>query len=175
MKSSFSVLMSWFDQQVYRDRSTRVKEVCEKFGLRPEDKTKKYKALQKRASLPPEKSLMYLPTFNLLYCWVHKAASTSWNKIFFKLAEKALNRTLYIPEKSIHEVSFQQLLHSIWGTFKAASVFRPPAEGLDTIISQSLLFMVVRHPFERLVSAFRWIERSSYKMASFFQGQVWTG
>ena len=98
--------MPFFDQEVYWDRSTRVKEVCEKYGLRPEDKTRKYKALQKRASLPPEKSLMYLPTFNLLYCWVHKAASTSWNKIFFQLAERALNRTLYIPEKSIHEVSF---------------------------------------------------------------------
>ena len=84
----------------------RVKEVCEKYGLRPEDKTRKFKALQKRASLPPERSLMHLEPFSLLYCWVHKAASTSWNKIFFQLAEKALNRTMNIPEKSIHEVNF---------------------------------------------------------------------
>merc|ERR1712203_1352393 len=105
-----------------------------------ENKVKQQKALQKRASLPPERSLMYLPPFSLLYCWVHKAASTSWNKIFIQLAEKALNRTLIIPERNLHE---------------AAAIFRPPGEGIDQLISKSLLFMVVRHPFERLVSAYR--------------------
>ena len=41
---------------------------------------------------------MHLKPFSLLYCWVHKAASTSWNKIFLKLAGKK------VPDKSIHEV-----------------------------------------------------------------------
>ena len=44
------------------------------------------------------RSLMHLKPFSLLYCWVHKAASTSWNKIFLKLAGKK------VPDKSIHEV-----------------------------------------------------------------------
>ena len=95
----------------------RVKRTCEKYGLRPEDKTRKFKALQKRASPSPERnvfdyhlkfifqtyyrSLMHLKPFSLLYCWVHKAASTSWNKIFLKLAGKK------VPDKSIHEVKLR--------------------------------------------------------------------
>lgn len=135
-----TMLKPLLDKPEYWNRSMRVKGVCKKYGLRMEDKVKQQKALQKRASLPPERSLMYLPPFSLLYCWVHKAASTSWNKIFIQLAEKALNRTLIIPERNLHE---------------AAAIFRPPGEGIDQLISKSLLFMVVRHPFERLVSAYR--------------------
>ena len=100
----YSRLLILFYQPEYWNRSMRVKGVCKKYGLRMEDKVKQQKALQKRASLPPERSLMYLPPFSLLYCWVHKAASTSWNKIFIQLAEKALNRTLIIPERNLHEV-----------------------------------------------------------------------
>ena len=47
------------------------------------------------------RSLMHLKPFSLLYCWVHKAASTSWNKIFLKLAGKK------VPDKSIHEVKLR--------------------------------------------------------------------
>ena len=164
--------MSWFDQKVYWDRSTRVKEVCEKFGLRPEDKTKKYKALQKRASLPPERSLMYLPTFNLLYCWVHKAASTSWNKIFFKLAEKALNRTLYIPEKSIHEVSFR----SSFTVFEALS---RQQQFFDLLLRDWIQLYPSLYsswwsdtPLRGLCLPSGGLSVQVMKIASFFQGQV---
>jgi len=128
------MLKPLLDKEEYKERLERVERTCEKYGLRPEDKTRKFKALQKRASPSPERSLMHLKPFSLLYCWVHKAASTSWNKIFLKLAGKK------VPDKSIHE---------------AAAMFRPPADDVDKLASQSLLFMVVRHPFERLVSAYR--------------------
>ena len=77
---------------------------------------------------------MYLQPWSLLYGWIHKAASTSWNKIFFQLAREKVKDT------NLHE---------------AAAFFKPQKEMLERIFNDSVSFTFVRHPFERLVSAFR--------------------
>ena len=78
---------------------------------------------------------MYLPSKSLLYCWVHKAASTSWNKIFFD-----------ISQKKVREIN----LHT------AAQEFRPKTSNIEELFqTSSVSFLFVRHPFERLTSAFR--------------------
>merc|ERR1719370_1833733 len=71
------------------------------------------------------------PTFT---CWIHKVASTSWSEVFFNLVGKE------VPPIHLHE---------------ATEKFAPPPSLLPSIMSTSLVFTVVRHPFERLVSAFR--------------------
>ena len=77
---------------------------------------------------------MYLPSKSLLYCWIHKAASTSWNKIFFDISH------IRVREQDLHT---------------AAQRFRPETDNIRELFkSSSLSFLFVRHPFERLVSAF---------------------
>ena len=65
-----------------------MKEVCEKYHLGSEDELNKseltggvkssdtiiegYLRMQKSASLTPEKTIMHLAKYSLLYCWVHK-------------------------------------------------------------------------------------------------------
>merc|ERR1712037_54508 len=78
---------------------------------------------------------MYQEPWHLLYCWIHKVASTSWSKVFLQLAG------LEVPLSRTHE---------------ATQKFSPKKPGqLASAISTSLVFTIVRHPFERLVSAYR--------------------
>ena len=78
---------------------------------------------------------MYLKKYSLAYCWIHKAASSSWNKIFFEKSN------IKIKEENLH---------------MAAEMFRPPkSENLGALLNSSFSFTFVRHPFDRLVSAFR--------------------
>ena len=81
-------------------------------------------------------SIMVLDQYSLVYCWIHKAASSSWNRIFFdKIGRK-------VSDSNLHT---------------AAAVFRPgPGVDLTALFSRAKVsFTFVRHPFERLVSAFR--------------------
>ena len=80
---------------------------------------------------------MYLEQFSLLYCWIHKVASSSWNRIFFELNNMA------VPEDSD--------LHS------ASHHFRPKDDVAlrDLFAKSTVSFAFVRHPFERLVSVYR--------------------
>ena len=75
----------------------------------------------------------------LLYCPVFKAASTSWLMNYFKLS----NSTSNPKEGNLHS--------------KITNLFPPPAtfKLRKQIYSESVKFIVVRHPFERLVSAYR--------------------
>jgi len=77
----------------------------------------------------------------LLYCPVFKAASTSWLVNFLKLS----NRTMNIDPKkgNLHKKSIN--------LFPAPATFKLRRK----IFDESTKFIVVRHPFERLVSAYR--------------------
>ena len=80
---------------------------------------------------------MYLEKYSLLYCWIHKAASSSWSRIFFE----ASNMT--VPEDG--------WLHG------ASPIFRPEVNVslTDLFANSTVSFAFVRHPFERLVSVYR--------------------
>ena len=121
---------------VYEIRALRVRKVCAIYGLgnHPPNAINKFQIMEKEAWVSPEMTLLHLPSHSLLYCWVRKAASTSWNKVFFDLAKKK------VSEINLHE---------------AAAVFRPKKERLDDLFKESFSFTIVRHPFIRLVSAFR--------------------
>ena len=75
----------------------------------------------------------------LLYCPVFKAASTSWLLNYFKLS----NSSSSPKEGNLHT--------------KITNLFPPPAtfKLRKQIYSESVKFIIVRHPFERLVSAYR--------------------
>ena len=127
---------------VYRRRKARGSAACRKHGLGkfPGDPVRGspdplYKKMYQTFPWPPEKSLMYQEPWHLLYCWIHKVASTSWSKVFLQLAG------LEVPLSRTHEATVK---------------FSPKKPGqLASAISTSLVFTIVRHPFERLVSAYR--------------------
>ena len=85
---------------------------------------------------PPEKSLMYQDTWHLLYCWIHKVASSSWSKVFFSLKGQE------VPASRLHEAAQKFSLSS-------------SNTDLQSSITNSLVFTIVRHPFEHLVSTYR--------------------
>ena len=160
---------------------------CEKYGLRPEDKTRKFKALQKRASPSPERnvfcchlkfiletwyrSLMHLKPFSLLYCWVHKAASTSWNKIFLKLAGKK------VPDKSIHEV---RLRGWIANTTTKISCRQLPCSVHQLMTSKNLLLNLFSSWWSGIRSSGLY-QRTGGRVNKHYinifwcQGQIWIG
>lgn len=122
---------------VYRQRKRRISSTCRKYGLVegvPGNTSSEYRQMASTFPWPVHKSLMYQQPWHLLYCWIHKVASTSWSKVFFQLAGKE------VPLSRTHE---------------ATQRFAPTADQLPTALSTSLVFTVVRHPFERLVSAYR--------------------
>ena len=63
-----------FWQEVYRERKLLVRKTCEKYGLGnfTGHSVSNYKEMETNFPWPPEKSLMYQPTWHLLYCWLHK-------------------------------------------------------------------------------------------------------
>lgn len=125
---------------LYKERKKVIHTTCKKYGL---GKLKndlvedfKYQNMEKSFPWPPEKSLMYQDTWHLLYCWIHKVASSSWSKVFFSL------KGLDVPASRLHEAAQYFSLSS-------------SKTNLETSITNSLVFTIVRHPFERLVSAYR--------------------
>ena len=64
----------------YLLRKTRVESVCESL---PEMYLKSYQKYVESRDL--KKNWLYLPEYNLAYCWTRKVASTSWNQLFYYL------------------------------------------------------------------------------------------
>lgn len=127
---------------LYKERKAQISSTCRRYGLgrfpkveeSEEEESGFYQSMEASYPWPPEKSLMYQEPWHLLYCWVHKVASSSWSKVFFNLQGKE------VPTIRLHE---------------AAQQFSIDSSRLPGAISNSLVFLTVRHPFERLVSAYR--------------------
>jgi len=128
--------------ELYKERKLRISSTCRKYGLgkfpqgveTEEEESLNFQQMEDSYPWPPEKSLMHQEPWHLLYCWIHKVASSSWSKVFFNLKGKD------VPPSRLHE---------------AAQQFSVSSSKLPGAISNSLVFMIVRHPFERLVSAYR--------------------
>lgn len=127
---------------LYKERKVQISSTCRKYGLgkfplqgdSEEEDPDGYRAMGDSYPWPPEKSFMFQESWHLLYCWIHKVASSSWSTVFFNLKGKD------VPPSRLHE---------------AAQQFSVPSSKLPGAISNSLVFTIVRHPFERLVSAYR--------------------
>ncbi|GLG93217.1 Carbohydrate sulfotransferase, partial [Gryllus bimaculatus] len=72
----------------------------------------------------------------LLYCWIHKVASTTVTSLFSSLAGRYVKKNYYREINILAAKSHEELENIIHNT-------------------SFIKFLVVRHPFERLVSAFR--------------------
>ena len=102
---------------------------------------------------------MYLKKYSLLYCWINKVASSSWNRIFFELSNMTPPEDLSL----------------------ASNIFRPRQnESLQDLAENSTVsFAFVRHPFERLVSVYRdkfelapEIQRKEFSFFKYYATQI---
>ena len=67
---------------------------------------------------------MHLKKYSLVYCWIHKAASSSWNKIFFEKSN------IKMRDENLH---------------MAAEKFRPQkSENLGALLNSSFSFTFVK-------------------------------
>jgi len=110
-----------------RERQQSVREACDR--LEPEMGSQRLLYSRLRWAVPQR----------LLYCPVFKAASTSWLVNYLKLS----NSTTNPKEGNLHT--------KITNLFPAPATFKLRKR----IFSESIKFIIVRHPFERLVSAYR--------------------
>ncbi|XP_064083641.1 carbohydrate sulfotransferase 13-like [Macrobrachium nipponense] len=110
-----------------RQRSLKVKHECEK-----DDRGK----LRLRLGKVYE-HLKWATNHGLIYCPIFKAGSTTWMKNLLTLAR---------------ETHFNGSLHA-----KVTSLYPTPngRQRIENLLQKSLKFMIVRHPFERLLSAYR--------------------
>ncbi|XP_068210993.1 carbohydrate sulfotransferase 11-like [Palaemon carinicauda] len=97
------------------------------------------------------KDIIYLPKNNFSWCILPKVASTSWSKSLLELSGFTENDLLHSDKP------LQVILRD---TYKSVKI-----DNMNKTLGNSIKFLFVRHPFQRLVSAYRNKLEDSYMEA----------
>ena len=84
------------------------------------------------------KHLIYSDRKKVIYCFVPKVACTNWKWMIHQLDKGKPSTQPIIARAKIHEISFKHITNRLYETKK-----------------HYYTFLFVRHPFERLISAYR--------------------
>jgi len=147
--------------QLYHDRRQHVKDVCDRYRKRLEQDFKKFQPSKNYQNVVSEVDLLYSTNKKpFLWCRVRKASSQSWNDLFVSLWYR--NYTKDEPGKQ------QMFIRRDWTPQTRNTQFYYGAN--DKIFS----FMVSRHPFERILSAYRdkFFVNQAYSKAAFERRKV---
>lgn len=140
------------------NRNERLTEKCSEYGLN----------VRRNDSLhrPNPWEFLVNKRFHLIWCNVFKAASTSWMYNFNILAgysPRYLRKTNTVPlelaRKRYERVTIEQV-NGITVIFPGENSYSKwisslPSKQLEKAMNTSITFLIVRHPFERLLSAYR--------------------
>jgi len=128
--------------QVYKDRQSHIQSVCEEHHDRFVNDYKRFQPRLSFHSVITKVDLFKSRTSSpFLWCRVPKASSQSWNDLFMGIWYK--KDTQYIPGRQ------QMILRRKW------TIQTKTEEMLYGTNDRLFSFMVARHPFERILSAYR--------------------
>lgn len=99
-------------------------------------------------------------THKLLYCYVPKVACTNWKRVMMVLTGQSnVSNLMDIPANVAHANS---------STIRLADL--PTAE-IKRVLTEYTLFLIARHPFERLLSAYRNKFADNITSSKYFQAR----
>ena len=132
---------------IMKKRLSTVREICKR--------TRLYSI-----SISTSKNLFILPKEQIMYCPLFKAASSSWISFLINLSNadslvKAKAKHLY-PDDLISQakaIGIFSVTSNVTALNKSKDTYNQ--EHFQSLNNNANAFIVVRHPFERLVSAFR--------------------
>nr|XP_054751536.1 carbohydrate sulfotransferase 11-like [Lytechinus pictus] len=136
LKSSYSNDVAFMNAQreIQKRRQFNVKRVCKKYHPNPEADMAKH----------PPWNILVDDKHKLMYCYVQKVACTNWKKVFLVLSGQ-YNSTESIP----------QFFTNRQGAKSLKSLQSYPEEERRHILKTYTKFMFARHPFSRVLSAYR--------------------
>lgn len=141
-------------RMVYLDRQEHLQKMCHSYmqDFRHQTNLTKYREMYDH--------LLVDQKHRLLYCYVPKVACTNWKRVFMILI--GLTNTtdpLKIPASTAHQKDVITRL-SNYSSLE-----------IDNILHTFTKFLFVRHPFERLLSAYRNKLEQHYQSSKYFQSR----
>ncbi|XP_072173983.1 carbohydrate sulfotransferase 11-like [Diadema setosum] len=136
LNQSFDEEMDFMRKQsaVHKHRRAVVDSVCKKYHPNPESDVAKH----------PPWNILVDEKYKIMYCYVQKVACTNWKKVFLVLSGQ-YNNTDTIPQFFTNRQGGKML--------KSLSDYTESQR--RTILRDYTKFMFARHPFSRVLSAYR--------------------
>ncbi|XP_014679751.1 PREDICTED: carbohydrate sulfotransferase 11-like [Priapulus caudatus] len=108
------------------------------------------------AEIPLSWKRMYLaPKYNLAYCTVPKIASTTWKRALVALGKAPPDGKVDMKQFDVLPRGFVHIDRNVGPYLRLASDVIEDKSKIATVLDSYTAFMFARHPFTRLLSAYR--------------------